>query len=112
MIYINKIYTITTKYKGYSVSNKIKVKPVLITKNVAVKYGKKITFKAKLLNKNGKIIKNKKVTFKFKGKKYIVKTNKRGYATLTLKLKLKAGNYKIYTSYGKSKATNKITVKK
>ena len=108
----NKIYTITTKYKGYSVSNKIKVKPVLITKNVAVKYGKKITFKAKLLNKNGKIIKNKKVTFKFKGKKYIVKTNKRGYATLTLKLKLKAGNYKIYTSYGKSKATNKITVKK
>ena len=62
--------------------------------------------------KTTKIIKNKKVTFKFKGKKYIVKTNKRGYATLTLKLKLKVGNYKIYTSYGKSKATNKITVKK
>ncbi len=108
----NKVYTITTKYKGYSVSNKITVKPVLITKNVAVKYGKKITFKVKLLDKKGKILKNKKITFKFRGKKYIVKTNKKGYATLTLKLKLRAGNYKIYTSYGKSKATNKITIKK
>ena len=108
----NKKYTITATYNGYVVSNKITVKPVLITKDISVKNGKKIVFKAKLLNNNGKILKSKKVTFKFKGKKYTIKTDKKGFAKLTLKMKLKSGPYKIYTLYGKSKATNKIVIKK
>ena len=107
-----KTYTITATYDGFKVSNKIKVKPVLTAKNISVKKGKVIKFKAKLVSTKGKALKNKKITFKFKGKAYKVKTNKKGMATLKLKLKLKVGKYKIVVKYGKSKITKKIKVKK
>lgn len=104
-------YTITTEYKGYKVSNKITVKPRIVTKDIPVKKGKTIKFTAKLLNKNGKIVKNKKITFKFKGKTYKVKTNKKGIATLKITKKYKKGKYTITTSYGKIRYKNKITIK-
>ena len=104
-------YTITSTYKNVKVSNKITVKPTLITKNKKIKKGKTLTYTAKLLNKNGKALKNKKITFKIKGKKYKAKTNKKGVAKIKVK-KLKAGKYKIITTYGKQKNTNTITVKK
>ena len=107
-----KTYTITATYKGYKVSNKIKVKSTIITKNLSKKKSKTAKFKAKLVNKKGKILKNKKITFKFKGKKYVVKTNKKGIAAITIKSSLKVGKYKIVTSYGKLKVSNKIVVKK
>ena len=106
-----KTYTITATYKGYKVSNKIKVKSTIITKNLSKKKSQTAKFKAKLVNKKGKILKNKKVTFKFKGKKYVVKTNKKGIAAITIKSSLKVGKYKIVTSYGKLKVSNKIVVK-
>ena len=93
-----KTYTIIAEYKGYSVSNKITVKPVVIAKNISKKKSKKIRFSAKLLNGKGKPLKGKKITFKFKGKTYKVKTNSKGIAKLTLK-KLKVGKYKITTKY-------------
>ena len=106
-----KTYTLTATYKGFKVSNKIVVKPVLTAKNISKKKAKKIKFKAKLLNSNGKALKGKKITFKIKGKTYKVKTNKKGIATLTLK-KLKVGKYKITTKYGKSTIKNTIKIKK
>ena len=66
---------------------------------------------AKILNKNGKALKNKKITFKINGKKYKAKTNKKGIAKIKIK-NLKAGKYKIITTYAKQKNTNTITVKK
>ena len=104
-------YTITATYKNVKVSNKIVVKPTLITKNKKIKKGKTLTYTAKLLNKNGKPLKNKKVTFKIKNKKYTAKTNKKGIAKIKVK-NLKAGKYKIITTYGKQKNTNTLTVKK
>jgi hypothetical protein len=104
-------YTITAQYNGYSVSNKIVIKPTLIAKNIVKKKAKKIKFSVKLVNKNGKILKKKKVTFKFKGKKYKVKTNKKGIATLTLN-KLKVGKYTITSSYGGCTIKNTIRIKK
>ena len=104
-------YTITATYKNVKASNKITVKPTLITKNKKIKKGKTLTYTAKLLNKNGKPLKNKKITFKIKGKKYKAKTNKKGIAKIKIK-NLKAGKYKIITTYGKQKNTNTITVKK
>ena len=104
-------YTITATYKNVKVSNKITVKPTLITKNKKIKKGKTLKYTAKLLNKNGKPLKGKKITFKIKGKKYKAKTNKKGIAKIKVK-KLKAGKYKITTTYGKQKNTNTITVKK
>ncbi|WP_407376206.1 C1 family peptidase [Methanobrevibacter sp.] len=105
-------YTITTTYGGYKVSNKITVKPVLTAKNISKKKAKSYKFKAKLVNSKGKPLKGKKITFKIKGKKYVAKTNKKGVATITIKLKLKVGSYKIYSFYGKSKIKNTIKIKK
>ena len=107
-----KTYTITATFGGYKVSNKIVVKPVLTAKNISVKKGKIIKFKVKLVNTKGKSLKNKKITFKFKGKTYKVKTNKKGVATLKIKLKLKVGKYKIRAKYGKSTIKKTIKVKK
>lgn len=104
-------YTITAEYKGFKVSNKIKVKSTIIAKNIKVKKGKAIKFTAKLVNKNGKILKNKKITFKFKGKTYNVKTNKKGKAVLKITKKYKKGKYTITSKYGKLTIKNKITIK-
>ncbi len=111
-----KTYKITATYNGFKVSNRITVKPTIITKNIAVKKGKTIKFTAKLLNSKGKIVKYKKLTFKFKGKTYKIKTNKYGKATLKITSKVtkkyKVGKYAINTSYGNAKISNKITIKK
>lgn len=106
-----KKYTVTASYGGFKVSNKITIKKVLTAKNISKKKSKKTKFSAKLVNTKGKPLKGKKITFKIKGKKYTAKTNKKGIATITIKLNLKKGTYKIYTSYGKSKITNKIRIK-
>ena len=106
-----KTYTITAEYKGFKVSNKIFVKPVLTAKNISKKKAKKIAFSAKLVNGNGKPLKGKKITFKFKGKTYKAKTNSKGIAKITLK-NLKVGKYKITTKYGKSTIKNTIKIKK
>lgn len=106
-----KTYTITATYKGFKVSNKVVVKPVLTAKNISKKKAKKIKFRAKLVNTKGKAVKGKKITFKIKGKTYKAKTNKKGIATVTLK-KLKVGKYTITTKYGKSKIKNTIKIKK
>lgn len=106
-----KTYTITATYKGYKVSNKIVVKPVLTAKNISKKKAKVIKFTAKLVNTNGKAAIGKKITFKFKGKSYFAKTNSKGIATLSLK-SLNVGNYKIITKFGKSSITNTIKIKK
>jgi hypothetical protein len=107
-----KSYTITATFGGFKVSNKIVIKPVLTAKNISVKKGKTIKFKAKLVNTKGKALKGKKITFKFKGKTYKAKTNKKGIATLKVKLKLKAGKYKIKVKYSKSSLTRTIKIKK
>lgn len=106
-----KKYTIVASFKGYSVSNKIVVKPVLTAKNISKKKSKIVKFKAKLLNGKGKPLKGKKITFKINGKKFVAKTNKKGFATIRIK-NLKVGKYKIKSSYGKSRITNKITIRK
>ncbi len=106
-----KTYTITAKYKGVKVSNKVVVKPVLTAKNISKKKAKTIKFQAKLVTTKGKALKNKKITFKVKGKTYKAKTNKKGIATISIK-NLKVGKYTITTKYGKSTIKNTIKIKK
>ena len=105
-----KTYTITATYNGYKVSNKITVKKTIIAYDKTVKKGKTIKFTAKLLSSSGKILKYKKLTIKFKGKKYTVKTNYKGIATLKITKKYRIGRYTITTSYGSAKISNKITI--
>ena len=104
-------HTIRAEYKGYAVNNVLTVKSVINAKKVSkVKKsakktiipitlkGKKITSKKKIKFKYsgkkkvkiklGKALKGKKVTIKFKGKKFKVKVNKKGKATLKLTKKI------------------------
>ena len=98
-------YTISAKYKGQTVKNKLTVKQVLkTTKTVKVKKSaKKLVLKATL--KKGKTaLKGKVIKFKVNGKTYKAKTNKKGIAKATIKKsvlkKLKTGKkYKINVSY-------------
>ena len=103
-------YTISATYKGFAVKNKITVKPTIITKNISVKKTGIVKFTAKLVNAKGAILKYKYVSFKFKSKKYKIKTNSKGIATLSLK-NLKKGKYAIYSTYGKLTVKNTITIK-
>lgn len=105
-------YTISATYNGYSVSNKITVKPTLILYAKTVKKSKTFKYTVKLLNKNGKILKYKKVTVKFRGKTYKAKTNKKGIATFKIKSFKKIGRFTLTASYGSAKISKKILVKK
>ena len=102
-------YRITVKYNGYKVTNKIKVKSVLITKNINQK-SHKVKFTVKLVNGKGKALSGKKITFKFKNKKYVAKTNSKGMAII--KLTLKKGKYSIISMYGNLKNKNVIAITK
>lgn len=104
-------YTVTVTYSKYKTSNKITVKKLLSAKNLSVKKSKTTKFQAKLVNSQGKVQKSKKIAFKVDGKTYTAKTNKNGIATLTLK-NLKVGKHKVVSSYGKTRITNTITIKK
>lgn len=105
-------YTITAKYKGYKVSNKVVVKPTLVLSTKTVKKSKTFKYTVKLLNKKGKILKYKKVTVKFRGKTYKVKTNYKGIATFKIKAFSKVGKFTLTASYGSAKVSKKITIKK
>ena len=109
---VPKKYVVTAKYRGYEVSNKIVVKQVLKASSITKKKAKSYKFSAVLKTSKGKAIVGKKLTFKIKGKTYYAKTNKKGVATITIKLNLKVGKYNIKTTYGKTTITNKITIKK
>ena len=107
-----KTYIITATYKGYKVSNKVKVKPTLILKDKTVKKSKTFTYTVKLLNSKGKILKGKYVKVKFRGKTYKAKTNSKGIATYKIKVNSKLGKFTIMAQYGSAKISKKITVKK
>lgn len=105
-------YHINTQYKGFKVSNTIIIKNRLSARNIVVGKGKNIKFKAKLIDCDGKVLINKKILFKFKGKKYKVKTNKKGTATLKIKNKYKSGKYRILIKYSKFKIYKTIKIKR
>ncbi|MBR3140899.1 MAG: carboxypeptidase regulatory-like domain-containing protein, partial [Methanobrevibacter sp.] len=103
-------YKIKATYNGFTQTNVIIIKPVLIAKNVIVKKGQIFKFKTKLLNSKGKVVKGKKLIFKFKGNKYVAKTNKKGIASIKINLNLKVGNHKIKVLSSKSSIKRIIKV--
>ena len=111
-------YKITSKALGVSATKKLTVKHLVSLKKVKVKRSaKKLVLTATLKKVNGKYLKNKKVTFKFNGKKYKVKTNKKGVAKLVIKAKvlkkLKVGKkVKYQATYLKDTVKKTVKVKK
>ena len=99
-----KTYTITAEWKGCKI-NKVIVRQTLKAKSFKVKKSSnKFKYSASLKWSNGKPIVGKVITFKFKGKTYVVKTNKKGVATIKIKKsvlkKLKVGKkYSINITY-------------
>ena len=93
---VAKTYTVTVKFAGDNVYSplsktlKLYVKKVptkLIVKNKSYKKSKKIKkLTATLKTKSGKALAKKKLTFIVNGKKYTAKTNKKGVATVKVKV--------------------------
>ena len=109
-------YAITARFGDIEVSNKIKINH-LIKASIKMTKSKRIKVVVKLDKVNGKFLKSKKVKFVFKGKKYTLKTNKKGIAKLTLNKKVssklkKGKTYKYQVSYGADKIIKKFKIKK
>lgn len=107
-------YTITSvnPATGEKLTNKITIYYQIMGKDSSNYIGAKTTYKVRIYNSNLKPVgAGKVVKFKINGKTYKVKTNKNGYAKLSVKLKT-AKKYTVTVTYSKYKISNKITVKK
>lgn len=111
-------YTTVIVFKGddmYNPSNGT-VKITVNKKKMSLKIPKK-TYKsskkvkkvtATLKDSKGNLISNKKITFKVNGKKYSAKTNKKGVATVKVKISKKK-TYKVIATFKGNKSYAKIT---
>ncbi|MBR6024914.1 MAG: Ig-like domain repeat protein [Methanobrevibacter sp.] len=101
-------YIITAEYKGYKVSNNIKVLPTLTGKDVTKKYGQDGAFEAKLVDGQGKPYAGQKIEFNINGVFYTKTTNNNGIAKLNINLQ--PGEYIVTSRYGQAALSNKVTV--
>ena len=102
-------YLISASHGDVVITNKLKVMPVVIAKDLTKHYKGSEKFTAKFLNAQGKALKNTYVKFKINGITYKVKTNKKGIASLAINLK--AGKYLIYSIHPNAyKLKNNIEV--
>ena len=95
---------------GYKLSTTFKILSTITASDISKVYTDGRKFTATFLKSNGKALANKKIKFKIDGKKYKVKTNANGVASLSL-ASLSKGTHKIisYNKDGLTK-TNTITV--
>jgi len=123
-----KTYAVTIAYGGDDNHNSAKLTSSIVVKtgskkskikasSFKVKKNKKKTFKLKLTTSAGKAIKSQKIIVKLNGKTYTLKTNKKGIAKLSIKLK-KVKTYKVSmkflgnANFKASSKTVKVIVKK
>lgn len=84
--------------------------PKIKASNKVVYVTQKAKYTFKVIGRNGKPLKTTYVNVKIANKKYRVKTNSNGVASVSIP-KLKVGKYKIQISYGGVKANKKLTVR-
>jgi predicted outer membrane repeat protein len=80
-------------------------------KDVSAIYSAKANYKVLVLREGKAVGAGESVTFNFNGKKYTVKTDAKGYATLKLDTKVKVGKYTVTAEYKGVKVTNKVKIK-
>lgn len=109
-------YSATVSFDGdeqyYDSKNtaKINVLPSLFeNKDYSVYYGNTINYKVRAKGSDGKYGAGNLVIIKVNGQTFKVKTDKNGYATKALKLKV--GSYTITSEFNGDKVSNKITFK-
>ena len=104
--YITAINPVT----GENKTTKLTIFNKLMENRDVVNYfGVKSVYKVRAFDGNGSIVVGKTVTFKVNGKTYNVKTDIKGYATLSVKLNSK--QYLVTAEFDGVKVSNKITVK-
>lgn len=113
-------YSLSACYLGDNIYNAslitskitvVKQTPKLIAKKQTFKVkAKKKTFKVTLKSKKGHAIKGKKIKVTIKGKTYTAKTNKKGIASVNVKL-AKKGTYKAVVKFAGDSTYNKVTKK-
>ena len=101
-------YIITAEYKGYLVSNNIKVLPILNATDISMKYRDGTQFKATLVDGQGRPYAGQTITFNINGVFYNRETDSTG--TAKLNINLMPGEYIITSSYNSSSIANKITI--
>ncbi|MBO6274586.1 MAG: peptidase C1, partial [Methanobrevibacter sp.] len=102
-------YTITAEYDSGRVSNKITVKPVILTSDVTMYYKDGTTFKATILDGMGNVLPGVEVTFNINGVFYQRTTNSSGVANLNINLQ--SGKYIITSMYNGLGVSNTITIR-
>ena len=102
-------YIITAEYNNCSVSNNIKVLPVLTADDMIKKYGTEDQFVATLVDGQGKAYANQNIIFNINGVFYSKLTDSNGQAKLNINLT--PGEYIITSSYNETNIANNITVK-
>ena len=112
-------YAVSVNYAGDDTTESAKLDTAKVTVNkdkTKASMAKK-TFKKSAKSKKvsftlktsaGKAIKSKKITFKVNGKKYTAKTNKKGVATVNLKL-TKKGTFKVKASFAGDKTYRSVS---
>ena len=105
-------YIVKTHVGNISSKNRIVVKPLFKTKNVAKKYKKSSKFTVKIIKQNGKSLFKKNIKVTFRGKSYNLKTDSKGIAAFKIPKNLKVGKYGIKTYYNGCAVKNIITVKR
>ena len=105
------VITTTNPVTGQKISNSIYIFARLMeNKDVSVYYGAGGKYKVRAYDDNGNPVgSGKTVTFKINGKKYNVKTDKKGFAVY--KFNLKPKNYKVSATYNGFSVSNNIFVK-
>ena len=112
---VSVIYGGSDDYRSSQATSTIVVKTgskksKIVASSMKIKKNKKKSFKIKLLGSSGKALSNQKITVKLNSKTYIVKTNKKGIAKISIILK-KVKKYKISVRFlgnANYKASSKI----
>ena len=101
-------YIITAEYNGFTVSNNIKVLPVLSAEDITMKYRDGTQFKATLVDGQGKPYAGQSVTFNINGVFYNRSTDSTG--TAKLNINLMPGEYIITSSYNGANIANTVKI--
>jgi hypothetical protein len=101
-------------YSGCEITSKVVIKKKKMTLKVPKKsYKSSVKVKklyATLKDNKGKAISSKKIVFKVNGKKYFAKTNKKGMATVKVKISKKK-TYTVTTTFNGDSSYGKVTKK-
>lgn len=101
-------YIVTAEYNGCTVSNTIKVLPILTAEDLDKKYGDSTPFEATLVDGEGKPYSNQTIEFNINGVFYNRTTDGDGVAKLNINLQ--AGEYIITSDHDYALISNKITI--